>query len=88
MKRNSKLGLTLYFALILVLLIPSRALAYIDPSVMTFVIQVVVSVAVAVTAGMVVYWRKAKKAAMKKLGIDENAKKDSESDTIEFSDKQ
>lgn len=86
MKRNPKFGLMLYFALCLVL-VPVEAFAYIDPSVSTFLIQAVVGVAVAMAAGVAVYWRKAKKKAMEKLGIDENAHKEVESDTIEVNDK-
>ena len=38
--------------------------------------------AIAIGAAVVVYWRKAKKKVMNKLGMDENAKKEVESDDI------
>lgn len=55
-----------------------NAHAYIDPSVMTYTIQVVAGIVVAVGAVVGVYWRKAKKKVQDKLGIDENAKKEVE----------
>ena len=82
MKNNSKLGLTLYVAACFVLLLPSQALAYIDPSVTTFLIQAVVSVAVAVSAGVAVYWRRAKKKVQNALHIDENAHKEVEDEIV------
>ncbi len=57
---------------------------YLDPSVMTYAIQVVAGVVVAAGAIIGIYWRKAKKKVQNKLGIDENAKKEVESDVIEF----
>ena len=64
----------------------NQALAYIDPSVMTYAIQVVAGVIVAVGAVIGVRWRKAKREVMDKLGIDENAKKEVEEDVVEFSE--
>lgn len=54
--------------------------AYVDPSVMTYMIQVVAGVVVAVGAVVGIYWRKAKKKVQDKLGIEE--KKEYESDDI------
>lgn len=59
--------------------------AYLDPSVMTYTIQVVAGVAVAVAAVAGVWWRKAKRKVQAKLGIDENAKKEVEEDVVETS---
>lgn len=59
---------------------------YLDPSVMTYAIQVVAGVIVAVGAVIGIYWRKAKKKVQDKLGIDENAKKIIEDDIVELSD--
>lgn len=58
------------------------ASAYIDPSVMTYLIQAVAGVVIAVGAVVGVYWRKAKKKAQKVLKIDENKNKEVESDEI------
>ena len=62
------------------------AKAYLDPSVMTYTIQVVAGVVVAVGAVIGVYWRKAKKKVQDKMGIDENAKKEVEEDVVEIQD--
>jgi len=63
-----------------------NACAYLDPSVMTYTIQVVAGVVVAVGAVIGVYWRKAKKKVQEKMGIDENAKKEVEDDVVEIKD--
>ena len=60
--------------------------AYLDPSVMTYAIQVVAGVVVAVGAVAGIYWRKAKRKLQDKLGIDEDAKKQVEDDVIELKD--
>lgn len=60
--------------------------AYIDPSVMTYVIQAVAGIVVAVGAGLGLYIRKVKKKVNDKLGIDENRNKEVESDEIIVSD--
>ena len=61
-------------------------MAYIDPSVMTYAIQVVAGILVAIGAVVGARWRKAKRKVQEKLGIDENAKKEVEDDIIEFPD--
>lgn len=70
----------LYFILCMILMFTVPVCAYIDPSVMTYTIQVVAGVAVAVGAVVGVLWRRAKKKVQDKLGIDENAKKEVEDD--------
>ena len=57
-------------------------IAYIDPSVMTYLIQAIAGIAIAVGAGIGIYFRKAKKKINNKLGIDENRNKEVESDEI------
>lgn len=56
--------------------------AYIDPSVMTYMIQVVAGIVVAVGAVAGIYIRKLKKKLSEKLGVDENRNKEVESDDI------
>ena len=56
---------------------------YLDPSVMTYAIQVIAGVVVAAGAVVGIYWRKAKKKVQDKLGIDEYSKKEVEDDVIE-----
>ena len=69
------------------LLFGGDANAYIDPSVMTYVIQAVAGVIVAVGAVAGIYIRRAKKKVNEKLGIDENRNKEVESDEIIVNDK-
>ena len=59
---------------------------YIDPSVMTYTVQIVAGVVVAAGALIGVLWRRAKKKVQDKLGIDENAGKEVEADIVEFSE--
>lgn len=56
---------------------------YIDPSVVTYLIQAVAGVVIAVGAAVGIYFRKAKKKVNNKLGIDENKNKEVETDEIE-----
>lgn len=57
---------------------------YIDPSVMTYTVQIIAGVVVAAGAVVGVLWRRAKKKVQDKLGIDENAGKEVEEDIVEF----
>ena len=59
-------------------------LLYIDPSVTTYLIQAIAGAAIAVGAGLAIYFRSARKKINDKLGIDENRNKEVESDDIEF----
>lgn len=68
------------------LLFGANAAAYIDPSVMTYLIQAVAGVVIAVGAAVGIYFRRAKKKLSDKLGIDENRNKEVESDDIIVSD--
>ena len=79
-----KLIVKALFALGLMLTFSTTAFAYLDPSVMTYTIQVVAGVVVAVGAVIGIYWRKAKKKVQDKLGIDENAHKEVEDDVVEI----
>ena len=64
------------------LMLMGNACAYIDPSVMTYAIQVVAGLVVAVGAVAGVYLRKVKKKMQDKLGIDENSNKEVEEDIV------
>ena len=57
-------------------------IAYIDPSAMTYLIQIIAGVAIAIGAAITIWYRKAKKKVSNKLGIDENKNKEVESDEI------
>ena len=54
--------------------------AYIDPSVMTYAVQAIAGVVIAVGAVVVVLWRRAKKKVADKLGLEEKSKKEVEDD--------
>ena len=64
------------------MLFSGMASAYLDPSVMTYAIQAIAGVIIAVGAAVGIYWRKAKKKINNKLGVDENRHKEVESDDI------
>ena len=55
---------------------------YLDPSVMTYAIQAIAGVVIAIGAVAGIYWRKAKKKVSDQLGIDENKNKEVEGDDI------
>ena len=59
---------------------------YIDPSVMTYTIQAIAGVAIAVGAALGIHFRKAKKKLAQKLNIDENKNKEVEGDDIIIND--
>lgn len=81
-----KLFNRLLLAVGLMVMFSTTAFAYLDPSVMTYTVQVVAGVVVAVGAVIGIYWRRAKKKVQNTLGIDENAKKEVEEDVIEIND--
>ena len=60
---------------------------YIDPSVMTYAIQAIAGIAIALGATIGIVYRKAKKKVSNKLGIDENRNKEVETDEIEIKKK-
>lgn len=88
MMKTKKLFGFFYYTVCASLVLTLNVSAYLDPSVMTYTIQVVAGIMVAIGAVVGVYWRKAKKKVQDKLGIDENAHKEVEEDIIEFSDKE
>ena len=67
-------------------LLNTNIAGYIDPSVMTYAIQAIEGVVIAVGAFLGIYFRKAKKKLNNKLGIDEKKNKEVESDDIIIND--
>ena len=61
-------------------------LAYVDPSVMSYTVQAVAGVVIALGVVFGVVWRKVKKGANKAIGRDENAGKEVE-DEVELTKK-
>ena len=56
--------------------------AYVDPSVMSYTVQAIAGVAIALGVVFGVVWRKVKKGANKALGRDENSGKEIEEDIV------
>ena len=74
----------IFFTIGFALLFSINVRAYIDPSVMTYTIQAVAGIVIAIGAGIGIDYRKMKKKVSDKLGIDENRNKEVESDDIEI----
>ena len=66
----------------MLILLNLNVAGYIDPSVMTYAIQAIAGVIIAVGAFLGIYLRKAKKKLNNKLGVDENRNKEVETDDI------
>lgn len=71
-----------YLCLCGMLLFGINSQAYIDPSAVTYAIQAVAGIVIALGAAVGIYFRRAKKKLNDKLGIDENKNKEVESDDI------
>ena len=84
MKKINKIGIISVYTLLVIIMLSETALAYIDPSVMTYAIQAVAGIVIAVGAFIGIYFRKIKKNVQNKLGIDENKNKEVESDEIKI----
>lgn len=83
MKKGIKMLVIAGFTAICAMLMFGRdANAYIDPSVMTYMIQAIAGIVIAIGAVVGIYIRRAKKKVSEKLGIDENRNKEVESDEI------
>ena len=85
-KKLLALGGIAYFGFCFMLLFGVNVQAYIDPSVITYMIQAVAGIAIAVGAAVGIYWRRAKKRFHKRFGMDENRNKEVESDEIFWKD--
>ena len=81
MKKGLPLFLLTLYCVFCMVMTPTQASAYIDPSTTTFIIQAAVGLVVAVAAGVTIYWRKAKKKISKAIGKEEVSK--DESDDLE-----
>ena len=87
MKKVLKLcGIAAFAALCTSLVLGINGNAYIDPSVVTYLIQAIAGIVIAVGAAVGIYFRRARKKVNEKLGIDENANKEVESDDIVLTD--
>ena len=86
MKRSLRFSALALTACAAMLLFGANGEAYIDPSVMTYIIQAVAGIVIAVGAVVGIYWRKARKKVNDTLGIDENRNKEVESDELVVSE--
>ena len=86
MKRGIRFSALALTACAAMLLFGANGEAYIDPSVMTYIIQAVAGIIIAVGAVVGIYWRKARKKVNDTLGIDENRNKEVESDELVVSE--
>ena len=73
------LGITAFCAM---LFFGVNGKAYIDPSVMTYMIQAIAGLVIAIGAAVGIYFRRAKKKLNETLNIDENRNKEVETDNI------
>ena len=81
MKRMLPLFLLYLYCVFCMVMTPAQASAYIDPSTTAYIITSAIGLAVAIAAGVSVYWRKAKKKINKAVGCEEESK--DESDDLE-----
>ena len=81
MKKGLPLFLLMLYCVFCMVLTPTQASAYIDPSTTTMIIQAAVGLVVEIAAGFAIYWRKAKKKISKVVGREEVTK--DESDDLE-----
>jgi len=66
---------------------PKKVLPYLDPSVVTYLIQVVIGVAITIGSIAFIYWRKAKQKVTAKLGIGVETKKEVEDEVVNVTSK-
>ena len=81
MKKGLPLFLLTLYCVFCMVMTPTQASAYIDPSTTTFIIQAAIGLVVALAAGFTIYWRKAKKKISKAVGREQVTK--DESDDLE-----
>ncbi|MCQ2455815.1 MAG: hypothetical protein MJ096_00500 [Clostridia bacterium] len=71
----------LFFFVCAMIMCTTYAMAYLDPSAMTYIIQVIAGVVIAAGAALGFYWRRIKRAiSKKKKGDDEDEDEDEEED--------
>ena len=81
MKKGLPLFLLTLYCVFCMVMTPTQASAYIDPSTTTMIIQAAIGLVEALAAGFTIYWRKAKKKITKAVGREEVTK--DESDDLE-----
>ena len=75
-----------YFFTAFLFLFTINVTAYIDPSVMTYAIQALAGIAIALGTFFGLYWRKIRKPVLRFFNLDETAGKEEESDELVYFD--
>ena len=75
-----------YFLTAFLFLFTINVNAYIDPSVMTYAIQALAGIAIALGTFFGLYWRKIRKPVLRFFNLDETAGKEEESDELVYFD--
>lgn len=75
-----------YFSTAFLFLFTIQANAYIDPSVMTYAIQALAGIAIALGTFFGLYWRKVRKPILKFFNLDETAGREEEADELIYYD--
>ena len=87
MKQTAKKILRyMYFSTAMLLLFTIPAQAYIDPSVMTYAIQALAGIAIALGTFFSLYWRKIRKPVLHFFNLDDVSGKETESDELVYYD--
>lgn len=73
---------SLICAVALFVILQLESFAYLDPSVVTYLVQAIAGVVIAGGAVFIVLWRKFRKKVSKTLNIDENKNKTVEEDVV------
>ena len=76
----------IYFSAAFLLLFTVPVQAYIDPSVMTYAIQALAGIAIALGTFFGLYWRKIRKPVLRFFNLEETAGKEEESDELVYFD--
>ena len=82
MKKIVRFVYILFAVLCLSIFMSINAFAYLDPTVVTYAVQIGAGILIAGAAVFVVLWNRAKKKIAKKLNIDENKNKEVEEDVV------
>ena len=78
-----KIFVFLAFFILAMIMFVQTAFAYIDPSAMTFIIQIIAGVVIAAGAAVGFYWRRLKRAVSKRKHNDEDEDGSDEEDDDE-----
>ncbi len=85
-KRRSTVWHLVYFTPLMLMMFTVPVQAYIDPSVMTYAIQAVAGMAIAIGAVLGIYWRKIRRAFLSKFHLEQKMSRNYESDDLVFHD--